>query len=162
MPDLATASVSAGVSAAVALAVSYLTRRSNNRTAIDGKILKSIELAMSYPHVEDADFCKEWDKPLPPLAADATDEQKNAHAEEKDKRLQYDMYCCFVFNLIEDIWQHCWTRRGISKILHVEEFIETHRCWWDGQRENLFGYSDKFHGYVQSVIKSIKVRETRK
>jgi hypothetical protein len=161
VPDTETALISAGVSAGVALTVSYLTRRSQERTAIDAKILKAIELGMSYPHVEDEGYCNAWNTPLREPGAEATAEEREKFEAEKDKRLQYDLYCCFVFNLIESIWRHCWRKSRVPKMLHVEEFIETHRCWWDSQKENLFGYDPKFQAYVQTVILDIRKREAR-
>ena len=143
MSDPRTALISATVSAIVSLTVSYLLRRSQQRAAIDAKLMKSIELAMSYPHVEDSEYCDKW----PDGNSDT------------EKRIQYDLYCCYVFNLIEDIWRHCWNVSQVERILYVREFIQTHRCWWEKQDMNLTGYEKSFRAYVQSVIDDIKRKE---
>ncbi len=159
MPDATTALISAGVSAVVSATVSYFTRRSSERTAIEGKLLKSIELAMSYSHVEDAEYCAEWLHPPKKPPADAPAGEQERYEAAHEKWLQYDMYCCFVFNMLESAWRYCWWKKNVGDIVDPDEIIETHRCWWESQKRNLVGYPPKFRQYVQSILDAINARK---
>src|SRR5258708_1867617 len=95
-------------SAIIAGIVAYfVSRRATDfqqRTAIDGMLNKTIELAMAYPIVESDRFCSAW----PNVAAP------------DDDKIRYDQYCCYFFNTLEMIWDHCRGKDSkISKIVHV-------------------------------------------
>ncbi|MFA5762382.1 MAG: hypothetical protein WC931_02195 [Bacilli bacterium] len=144
MDKMVVAAISAGVSAAISIAVAYFSRRSQRHSDIHNRIIKCIELAMSYPHVEDNSLISSWSD------GSMSDEKKT----------QYTLYCCFIFNLIEDVWRFCWFERNISRVLYATEYIRDHRIWWSSQSENVLGYSKGFRRYVQSVLDDIKVKES--
>ena len=99
---------------------------------------KMVDLAITYPYLEDDAFCRSW------LEADKTDE-----------RIQrYENYCCFVFNVIETIWKFCHgCQKQIDTILYVQEIVMRHQSWWKLNPENLPGYAVGFHDYIENFLK---------
>jgi hypothetical protein len=122
--------------------------RGQQRVAVDGQVQKIIELSMEYPHLERDGYCGAW----------------TSGGVDDDDRSRYDNYCCFVFNTLERAWELCWPwglsrawrHAAIGKIVHAEELICRHHRWWEGDRENLDGYSTGFREYVGWVIDKCK------
>ena len=133
-----TALLSAMVSAIVALVVATLTLRAHRRQHIENMISKLVDVAITYPYLEDDRFCDSWNE------ADKNDE----------KAMRYDNYCCLVFNLLETLWKQCGgdTKR-IESIFFAREMIVRHKRWWKSERNNLGGYDINFHRYIDTAIK---------
>jgi hypothetical protein len=126
------------VSAATALLVHWVKSRSDDQREIRADIRKMIELAMAYPHVEDASYMTAW---------------KSGPERSNKDDLIYDNYCCFVFNLLERIWMFCGgNEKKMQRILHVTETIEGHSKWWYAERENADGYDKGFIRYVDQAL----------
>jgi hypothetical protein len=115
--------------------------RSQERRSFSEHVTKLIDLSMDYPFLEDDRICEDWPK------TNLSDENK----------IRYISYCCTVFNLMEHIWEHC---KGdplkIRMILHVEELIWRHRCWWENEPENQRAYQQGFRDFVDRIIKKKK------
>lgn len=125
------------VSAVTALLVYWIKAKSDDQRELRADIRKMIELAMAYPHVEDAGYMAAW---------------KNGSSQNKDD-LIYDSYCCYVFNLLERIWKFCGgNQEKMQNILHVEEIIKGHKKWWYAERENVDGYDKGFIQYVDQLL----------
>ena len=121
--------------------------RGQQRIAIDNVVQKLIELSMQYPHLERDSYCASWKK----------------DGVEDDDKSRYENYCCLVFNTIEHAWELSWPwafkslrHRSVKKIVQVEEPIWRHRLWWDGDGENVDGYSPGFRAYVLFVLDKCK------
>jgi len=130
-----TTAISAIVSAIVAGLISYLTLRHQRRQYIDNMIDKMVEIGIEYPYLEDDAFCLAW-----------------AEADKTDERVQrYDNYCCFVFNVIEAVWQYCRKDNvEIDKVLYVKELAIRHRVWWESTSDNIEAYGADFDEYIKS------------
>jgi hypothetical protein len=129
--------VSATVSAIISLAISARTLRTQRRQHLENMIDKMIDIAFSYPYLEDDAFCSSWD----------TMEKSTPEAQ------RYDNYCCFVFNLLERMWKfQAGNRRKIEEMLHVPEIARRHLKWWKSERTNLAGYNLRFHLYLDDLI----------
>ena len=95
-----------------------------------------IEIGIQYPYLEDEGECKAYVKDS-----------------RKPDSMRYENYCCFVFNLLEMIYDFCDGDRGkISEILYVEEIILTHARWWRADKKNIAGYNQDFLLFVNGVI----------
>lgn len=133
-----TALMSATVSAIVALVVATLTLRAHRRQHIENMISKLVDVAITYPYLEDDKFCASWNE------VDKNDE----------KTMRYDNYCCLVFNLLETLWKQCnGNAKRIEAIFFAREMIVRHQRWWKSERNNLGGYEIKFHRYIDTAIK---------
>jgi hypothetical protein len=98
---------------------------------------KAIELAMTYPHLEQDSYCSAW--PEPPG--------------DGDQRERYDNYCCFVFNIIEQAWSLEKKRpKRVEMLVPVREHAWRHHRWWNTEDANESGYDLDFVRYVDDVI----------
>ena len=117
------------------------TARQQQRSAIDGMVLKLIELGMLYPYLEKEENCRAWPNP-----------KLNDSAKER-----YEAYCCFVFNLLEHVWVYCaGNRQKIQEVVHAEELIRCHFKWWESELDNYDGYAKGFRDYVRDEIDDLK------
>ena len=115
--------------------------RNEDRRDLSAKIGKMIDISLQYPFVEDPAICDEWPK---------------SHLSDDDK-LRYKDYCCYVFNVMSDVWRFARGKpEAVRKILHVDELIWKHRCWWRHDKENVKAYDDKFVRFVNDVIKTME------
>ena len=122
--------------------------RGQRRVAIDGLVLKLIELAMEYPYLERDSYCAAWKQ----------------DGEDSDERARYENYCCLVFNTIENAWELNWhlswnkylQHNSIRRILQVEELICRHHQWWEGDADNIDGYASGFRSYILFVVDKSK------
>lgn len=134
--------ISTCIASLVAYGVAYFRARYDERKAIHDMIAKMLELAMAYPHVESDEFLDNW-----PDVPNATDSD----------RLRYEIYCCYVFNLLERVWlfsKDDYSDEGsvANEILHVPEIIADHKRWWLSDKANQNGYTRSFQSYVDRVI----------
>lgn len=129
--------LSASISAGIAFSVAALTRRTGQRQYIESLITKIIEIGITYPYLEDDDFCANWTK-----------------ANRRDEGMRYDNYCCLVFNLLEQLWRYSRQNpKMIEDIFGAREMIVRHRVWWGSEVHNHTGYRDvRFHEYINAVI----------
>ncbi len=127
------------VSSIVAYFVASRTNRYSEISRIDEQILKLNILAVEYPYLEDDDFCAGWN-----------DRPKSPHQDEKYMR--YDNYCCIVFNLIENLWDHYnGNKKKIEDYFYVKEVALRHRQWWISEAQNEEGYR-KIHGFINGYL----------
>jgi len=124
-----------------------LKTRGQQRIAIDGRIQKLIELSIEHPYLERDSYCAGWTK----------------GGDETDDKSRYDNYCCLVFNTMEHAWElswpwfnNSWRHSAVRKIVQVEELIWRHRPWWEGDSDNVDGYSSGFRAYVLYVLDKCK------
>lgn len=130
-------SVSTAVSSLVAWRVAHSTNRSGARQSLTEEITKIIDIGMEYPFVEDDEICDKWP------------EWKRS----ADDRMRYENFCCYIFNVMEHVWEYCdGAELKIRMILHVEELIWRHRCWWQNEPENKKAYRLGFQKFVERVI----------
>jgi hypothetical protein len=136
---LVTTGMSAVVSATVAGVICYVTHRSQGRKYLNEVIDKMLQIAVTYPYLEDDAFCQSW------IGADKTDE----------KVQRYDNYCCFVFNVIAEIWDFCrGNEKKIDEVLWVGEMAIRHQSWWRSNPENRRAYAIGFQDYIDKLLKA--------
>jgi hypothetical protein len=95
---------------------------------------------MEYPVVELPSTCAMWPNPA-------------LHDEDK---VRYENYCCFVFNLVFDVWEYCGkNHEKANKLLYIDELIRKHQVWWNDDSGNSDAYSDdEFKRFVKMVIET--------
>lgn len=114
--------------------------RSQERTAIDGLVVKMLEIWIAYPHLEKQDFTGGY----PSLVG-------NPHAKER-----YEAYCIFVFNLLARAFKHFGSDAAkFQDYIGAEEIVETHNAWWHHDKKN-FGYDEPFRRCIQSVVDQLR------
>lgn len=134
------------IASGVAWLVAHLSDRAEQRRTLNEQILKIIDLGMEYPYLEDDSICDKW-----PNTGMSRDDQ-----------LRYENYCCLVFNVMESIWTYCKGNRAkFRMILHYEELIWRHRCWWESDAENKKGYPVGYRNLVDAVIKARREKESK-
>jgi hypothetical protein len=118
--------------------VSRVTGRYERERDIHNRVVTLIQLAMDHPVVELPSTCAKW--PNPDLS-------------EADK-VRYENYCCFVFNLVVNVWEHCGkNRQKANKVLYIDELIRKHQVWWNADSDNTEAYSDDdFQQFVKEVV----------
>ncbi len=143
--------ISTAVSSLVASAfawwlVEWVTARHERARDIHSRIETLIGMTMQYPVVEFESTCSKW---------------PNADLSEED-RVRYENYCCFVFNLIGAVWNHCKRSPQCARnMLHIDELIWKHRVWWNADPENAKAYECEFNKFVKQVIEA-QEREGKK
>lgn len=145
---LQSAIVSALVSLLIALIAAYpiaritseVEARRDRRAEFRARLQDILALAVEYPHLEQKQFCDGWRQ------RDSTDE----------RYWQYDVYCCMLFNLIEDVWKHTEGKTdAMDEIVSYEEWLVCHREWWsDNQQPNASGYRMDFYNFVETVVQA--------
>lgn len=145
-PTTQAAVVGALVSVVVTLAAAYpiakittdVEARRDRRAEFRMRLQEILSLAMEYPHLEHSAFCEGW------ASRDLADQ----------KYWQYDIYCCMLFNLIEDVWKHTGGNiEAIGEIISYEEWLVCHRVWWtENQPPNVNGYQVNFYNFVETVV----------
>lgn len=115
-----------------------LEAKRNRRAEFRSRLQTLLALAVERPQLEHSAFCDGW-----------SDRNKSDEA-----YWMYDVYCCMVFNLIEDVWKHAEGNRAtVEEIVSYEEWCVCHREWWkDNMGPNCMGYDDGFYNFVQTVI----------
>lgn len=139
--------ISTGIATVVATIVSVTitkaTIRSEKATQLSERVAELNRLAIEHPYFEDDKFCNN----LPSL-----------HAKYNERYLQYENYCCLVFNLLEAIWLHCRGNESkMARLAYPPELILRHKRWWQSPIEyvnNVSGYDKGFRGYVDRIIKA--------
>lgn len=97
-----------------------------------------IDISLEYPFVEDPMICEDWPK---------------SHLD-PDDRLRYCDYCCYAFNTMSHVWDFSTKYKvPVRKILHVDELIWKHRCWWKSDPENPKAYDSRFVEFVNQIIR---------
>lgn len=146
------AAISAGISSVLSAiatwAIAARGRKAQERVYIENEIAQMIDLSMRYPFVEDDEFCRQW----------------AGMDEHSDRALQYDNYCCFVFNLIDRIWRHTGGKPSrVLAILAVPELAVRHQVWWKSTQEKKEGYPDgEFRQFIDACIKGAYKRGEKK
>lgn len=140
-PAIIAAFVSIFMSSLVSILITYFRHRSEERAELLSQFQEMIRLALLYPHVDDPRFCRLW---------------SGEPREIKD--VQYDTYCCFVFNVLERTWRHFHgNRQKIQRFAGVGEIIRMHQKWWlsfGAARDNIDGYSNPgFRQFVESYCR---------
>lgn len=131
--------ISVFVSAIVSFYVSNQKYLRDEEARLNQQILELNKIIISYPYLEDDEFCKNW----------------NDNKNKNDERYQrYDSYCCIVFNLMEQIHKYYrGDKEKINKFFATKEMILRHINWWkkpSGIFENINGYSNEFQQYIRS------------
>lgn len=129
--------IAAGVSAIVALIVCLMTGQGNQLRFLLGLVQKIIEFSMTYPYLEDDEFCSKWPE-----------------IDDRDQKLRYENYCCHVFNTLEHAWSYAQGDTCRMKwIIYPDELIVRHRKWWEGECDNHSGYDQGFCDFVDDIIR---------
>jgi hypothetical protein len=111
--------------------------RAAERASLEHQVDELLRIAIEYPYLEDDEFVAEADN----LNTD------------KDKRLRYECYCCFVFNLMERVWRHCGgNREKVEQVIYVRELVLLHKRWWLRASDNSLGYPKKFCEFVRTYL----------
>jgi hypothetical protein len=139
MPDpLLAAIISAAVSAVVTGVINWNSLRAQRRQHVENMIAKMIDIAITYPYLEDDAFCARW----------------NDKTKSSEEGQRYENYCCFVFNLLETVWKlHGGKGSDIERTLYVPEIAARHAAWWNSQRLNVAGYDTGFVAYINAYTK---------
>jgi hypothetical protein len=145
---LQSAVVSALVSIVIALAAAYpmaritaeVEAKRDRRAEFRSRLQDILTLAVEHPHLEQKQFCDGW------RSRESSDQ----------KYWQYDIYCCMLFNLIEDVWKHTGGKpEPMDEIVAYEEWFVCHRDWWtDNQQPNSSGYNLDFYKFVEVVVQA--------
>lgn len=116
------------------------TAHAQERTFVDGMVLKMIELLIAHPHLEKDDFCQKYpDVP--------------GH---ENGRERYEAYCCFVFNMLMTAFKHFdQDSKRLREYIHLDEIIRCHHRWWQHDKENL-EYDDPFRRCIQDAIDKLR------
>lgn len=130
--------ISTVVSSFVAFIAAKITLKYQERQNLNDLITKIIEMSLTYPYLEDDDYCLQW-----------------GCTQNKDENsMRYDNYCCIIFNLIERLWKHCnGNKKKIDELLYVDEMVKRHLRWWRSEYNNLDGYDKRFQKYINSLIR---------
>jgi hypothetical protein len=116
---------------------SVFSTQADRRRHLSDQLIKLIELSITYPTLENQKRCEQWPN----------------YAGTEDDLIRYDSYCCFVFNLMEEIQEFCGgNRQKMRELFHAEEMIWRHRKWWAAEVENKKGYRVAFRDFVNSTI----------
>ena len=102
---------------------------------------KLLELSIQYPHLENRKFCDSFDP-----------------ESEDDKKLQYEIYCICVFNLISRVWEHAKKdAKKVQAILAVDEYVLMHQNWWKNDLLlNAKAYETDFITFINTRMESDK------
>ena len=134
LPLVLPALLSVAISAVVSWAIWHFTQRSDRKQRLNAQIDRLVELGMQYALMENDAFCTAWNEN--DTSADA---------------MRYENYCCFVYNLLQGIWEFCrGNENNIQSMLDCQDLIWRHSTWWR-QKEHQTGYPDKFVDYVREV-----------
>lgn len=153
--DFGETAVAAVFSTIVATAVALYTSRKGTKVQERQELLRRVEqlnmIAINYPHLEDDEFCKGWP----------------AKGPRSSEYVQYDNYCCMVFNLLESMFQHFeGNRRDIDAFFGVGEMVFRHAQWWESNAvgpENADGYSDPgFWKFIQEELAEARISREKK
>lgn len=127
------------ISSFTAYKISNKTLRHQKRSVIESRISELIKIAIEYPYLEDDTFCSNWDR--------------SSEIAKSVEGLRYDNYCCYLFNLIEEIWIFCnGDESNINEILRIRELAKRHNPWWSADPDNIFGYSNpNFKKYIERM-----------
>ncbi len=148
--DFGETAISAVFSTVVATAVALYAARKGAKLQERQELLRRIEqlnmIAITYPHLEDDEFCKEW----------ATDGPRSA------EHVQYDNYCCLVFNLLQSTFEHFkGNRRDIDAFFGVGEMVFRHARWWESSEvmpDNADGYPDPdFWKFIRDELAEARI-----
>ena len=130
---------------ATGYAVLRFRNRELQRRSIDAAIGQYIQLGIQYPEMEDPTYCEAW----------------QPEAESNIKRVRYEFFCCFIFNLSETLHTfHGGKDEKIKEHFHVDEVIDLHYSWWSKNRENNFGYEPKFRDFVKRRWEHVQKRKS--
>lgn len=112
------------------------------------RLQELLAIAIQYPCLEDEAFCSRW----------------NSRDPEDERYHRYDVYCCMVFNLVEDVWKHAEGNRVVvEEIVSHEEWCAAHREWWnDNKVLNARGYDPKFYTFIADSISVAEASQPRK
>jgi hypothetical protein len=133
--------ISAGFSTLFATVISIIvTKRtilSQNECKLHDEILQLNLLAIEYPYFEDDAFCNAYSPSL-----------------SSPELLRYDSYCCIVYNLLQNIWEHFnGDEAKIACFFGSKEMFVRHKKWWlshKNRKANLDGYPIAFVNYADS------------
>lgn len=124
----------------IILAINVLLFRFTQWDDIVKSTGQMIQLGMQYPFVEKESFC-----------------EKFRSTDSSDAAAQYQLYCCFVFNIIERAWRHyrilpVLGEKWLVERYHVDELFWSHRVWWRSDRANHKGYPRGFRRFVRKRL----------
>lgn len=137
------------ISSAVAIACAFMTVRpsvrSSEKAQLRQRLGELLKLGIERPFLEDVSFIAKW--PSMPV----TDE----------KRIQYDLYCCSYFNLLEDIYDFFGRSPDkVKKFIGIEEIVTIHAPWWNDGRSvkgNMAAYQQSgFTDFIDEMAGSLK------
>jgi hypothetical protein len=114
--------------------------RTQERTMLDGLVVKMLEFLMEHPHLEKAEFCGSY----PNITG---------HPNGKER---YEAYCIFVFNFLMRAFKHFGEDPAkLGDYIGLEEIMKCHHKWWYHDKEN-YGYDEPFRQCIQSVFDKLR------
>lgn len=129
--------ISCALSAIIAFLVVKHELKQSHRQALHDRITHLLNIGIEHPYLEDSDWCSRFSMTLPDM----------------EKRVRYELYCCAVFNLLEDVWKFCGgNRKNIRRFMHAEEYVLSHQQWWRLDPENEKAYEMGFRNFVQNIL----------
>lgn len=133
--------VSTMISSIVAVLITKSGEKASKKNSILDKIIELNNLGLEYPYLESDSFCDDFD----------------SYKTKSDERyMRYDVYCCQVFNLLEEAFTFCnYKEKQLGALLGYEEMITTHKKWWLDiavRSKNIYGYNIRFINFVDNSL----------
>lgn len=138
----------------------WLTRWREKKDAagrINADISKLIDISLQYPFLQNCDFLSKYEE------QECIPDKSNQ--EEVDRFDRYQFFCCFVSNLMEDLYAHCeGDEEKMYGFVHYQEIMFTHRFWWSisSAEEPAYNAQKGFGEFVVRQIKEADEREQRR
>lgn len=133
--------ISSGIATVAAYGLNTLNNRRQEEKRYKDELSKIIQISIQYPELEDEAFVVNY-------PGNDTN-RKEYH--------RYESYCILIFNLLEQVAEfHGFQPEYIGKFVHVEEWVNLHKKWWqdsDGELKNQKGYSKQFIDTINGYIK---------
>jgi len=145
--DFSVALLGVVVSAVVAWITAKWAVKGDERRALREGNMRLMEWAIQYPFLDSESYCDKW----PNTGRD------------EDDQLRYGVYCCHVFNLLQQCWEFCkGDLQKMKHILYPDELIWLHRCWWESDPTNQDAYPVEFRQFVAERLRRRRESENAK
>lgn len=137
--QLMVGALTCGLSAILAFLVVRHELKQTHRQVLHDRITHLLDIGIEHPYLEDTKWCSAYHPSIG----------------EAEKRVRYELYCCAVFNVLQDVRNFAnGNRKKIRDFMHVDEIVLMHSAWWRSDPENIKGYDIGFRDFVQSILES--------
>lgn len=114
--------------------------QANSAAEFRSRLERLLDKVIDNPYFETEAFCRGWD----------------GRSRDDERYAKYDVYCIQVFNLLENLYDHCGGKPArMKKHFVIDEYIEQHAVWWkshENRGDNTLGYGDGFVTFVDRKI----------